>query len=358
VDLGVFLPISNNGWMITRGAPQFAPSFEMNKSITLRAERLGFEFAFSMVKWRGFGGEFGFWEQALESFTLMAGLASVTERIQLIGSVQPLTLHPAVAARMATTIDDISEGRFGVNVVGGANKYEYAQMGLWPGDAYFGERYDHLTEWTTIVRELWEVGRSDFTGRYYNLNDCRLQPLPTRRPPIISAGLSERGLTFAATQADASFVAGFDDSAIVEIAATVKSYAREAGRAIKCYGVYTVISAPTDGEAEARLRHFDETADLDTLRRIGLVPDGAAAAKGTVNEVQKSVVNRGSSVFSPTLVGRPATIIERLRWLDRETELDGIMFTFPDWYGDLDSFGAEVVPTLQEEGLMTAVSTS
>ena len=98
MDLGVFLPISNNGWMITHGAPQFAPSFEMNRSITVRAERLGFGFAFSMVKWRGFGGAFGFWEQALESFTLMAGLASVTERIQLIGSVQPLTLHPAVAA--------------------------------------------------------------------------------------------------------------------------------------------------------------------------------------------------------------------------------------------------------------------
>ena len=72
MDLGVFLPISNNGWMITHGAPQFAPSFEMNKSITLRAERLGFEFAFSMVKWRGFGGDFGFWEQALSAFKAAA----------------------------------------------------------------------------------------------------------------------------------------------------------------------------------------------------------------------------------------------------------------------------------------------
>ena len=356
MDLGVFLPISNNGWMITHGAPQFAPSFEMNKSITLRAERLGFEFAFSMVKWRGFGGEFGFWEQALESFTLMAGLASVTERIQLIGSVQPLTLHPAVAARMATTIDDISGGRFGVNVVGGVNKYEYAQMGLWPGDDYFAERYDHLTEWITIVRELWETGRSDFTGRYYDLDDCRLQPLPARRPPIISAGLSERGLTFAATQADASFVVGFDDRAIKEVAATVKSYARDAGREIKCYAVYTVISAPTDAEAEARLGHFDQTADLDTLRRIGLVP-ASAGTTGTVKEIQ-DMVKRGSSVFTPTLVGSPATIIDRLRWLGRETELDGIMFTFPDWYADLDQFGIDVVPTLQQEGLSAAVPAS
>src|SRR5207247_2465909 len=131
----------------------------------------------------------------------------------------------------------------------------------------------------------------------------------------------------------------------------VERLGREAGRSINGCAVYTVISAPTDADAEARLRHFDETADLDTLQRIGLVPDEAAAAKGTVSEVQERVVDRGSSVFSPTLVGSPATIIERLRWLDRETELDGMMFTFPDWYADLDRFGADVVPTLQKEGL-------
>jgi len=45
-----------------------------------------------------------------------------------------------MAARMAATIDDISNGRFGMNVVAGWNKYEYSQMGLWPGDEFYDER--------------------------------------------------------------------------------------------------------------------------------------------------------------------------------------------------------------------------
>jgi pyrimidine oxygenase len=52
-------------------------------------------------------------------------------------------VHPAVIAKMTSTIDDISNGRFGVNIVSGWNKFEYLQMGLWRGDEYFGYRYDY-----------------------------------------------------------------------------------------------------------------------------------------------------------------------------------------------------------------------
>jgi len=55
----------------------------LNKEITLRAEKYGFEFAFSMVKWRGYGGDIEHWDYALESFTLMSGLAAVTSKINL-----------------------------------------------------------------------------------------------------------------------------------------------------------------------------------------------------------------------------------------------------------------------------------
>jgi len=73
LELGVFLPIGNNGFFISATAPQYAPSFAMNKEITLLAERLGFDYVFSMSKWRGFGGATHFWESTLESMTLMTG---------------------------------------------------------------------------------------------------------------------------------------------------------------------------------------------------------------------------------------------------------------------------------------------
>ena len=65
------------------------------REIVLRAEKYGFDFALSMIKLRGFGGKSRFWDDNLESFTLMAGLASITDRIELYATVAVLTLPPA-----------------------------------------------------------------------------------------------------------------------------------------------------------------------------------------------------------------------------------------------------------------------
>ena len=70
-----------------------------------KAEAFGFDFALSMIKLHGFGGPSGFWDYNLESFTLMAGLAAVTSRIQLFATCAVLTMPPPIAARMAVTID-------------------------------------------------------------------------------------------------------------------------------------------------------------------------------------------------------------------------------------------------------------
>jgi pyrimidine oxygenase len=142
MDIGVFIPIGNNGWLISEASPQYKPSFELNKTVVQKAEAYGFDFALSMIKLHGFGGKTEFWDYCLESFTLMAGLAAVTSRIKLYASTAILTLPPALVARMATTIDSIAPGRFGINIVTGWQKVEYEQMGLWPGDQYFGQRYD------------------------------------------------------------------------------------------------------------------------------------------------------------------------------------------------------------------------
>src|SRR5262247_2290310 len=110
MDLGIFIPIGNNGWMMSVNSPQYMPSFHLNRAIAARAEAYGFNFLLSMVKLRGFGGATEFWDHNLESVTLMAGLAAVAEHFQLFASVALPTLSPAMVARMAVTIDDISSG--------------------------------------------------------------------------------------------------------------------------------------------------------------------------------------------------------------------------------------------------------
>src|SRR5260221_7580141 len=179
MDIGVFIPIANNGWLISTTSPQYMPSFALNREIVQKAERYGLDFALSMIKLRGFGGKSEFWDHALESFTLMAGLAAVTERIKLYASVAVLTIPPAIVARMAATIDSISPGRFGVNIVSGWAKAEYEQMGLWPGEGHFGKRYDYSTEYVTGLRELWETARCAFKVDFFQMTGWRLSTRPS-----------------------------------------------------------------------------------------------------------------------------------------------------------------------------------
>src|SRR6201995_4726154 len=112
MDIGIFIPVGNNGWLIPTSSPQYRPTFKLNKQVVQRAEHYGLDFALSMIKLRGFGGKSEFWDHNLESFTLMAGLAAVTQRIQLYATAATLTMPPAIVARMTSTIDSIAPGRF------------------------------------------------------------------------------------------------------------------------------------------------------------------------------------------------------------------------------------------------------
>lgn len=115
MKIGVFVPIGNNGWLISTHAPQYMPTFELNKAIVQKAEHYHFDFALSMIKLRGFGGKTEFWDHNLESFTLMAGLAAVTSRIQIYATAATLTylrqsspvwpqpLTPSLAGVLAST---------------------------------------------------------------------------------------------------------------------------------------------------------------------------------------------------------------------------------------------------------------
>jgi pyrimidine oxygenase len=94
---------------------------------------------------------------------------------------------------MAVTIDSISQGRFGINIISGWQRREYTQMGIWPGAEHYRRRYDYCAEYVGVMRELWATGRSDFKGDFFQMDDCRCLPMPTARIPIICAGKAMPG---------------------------------------------------------------------------------------------------------------------------------------------------------------------
>jgi pyrimidine oxygenase len=353
MDLGIFIPIGNNGWLMSVNAPQYLPSFYLNRTIAKQAEAYGFNFLLSMVKLRGFGGRTEFWDHNLESFTLMAGLAAVTEHIQLFASVALPTLPPAIVARMAVTIDDISNGRFGINIVSGWNKPEYAQMGLWPGDWYYERRYDYAREYVTILRELWATGRSDFQGEFFTMDDCRLSPRPSKgRVPIVCAGQSNRGMHFCATCGDYQFIFGQDDfAATTADAQRLLDYATQTGRDVGVYALYFVITGETDGAAEHKWASYREGADLEAIAfMIGQAtalmtgqshPDASGSAAEIATQMQNAfALNIGK------LVGSHATIARHLDALATIDGLKGVMCIFDDFVTGTEDFGRHVMPLL------------
>ena len=127
MELGIFIPIGNNGWILSTNSPQYMPTFELNRSVTLRAEAYGFDFALSMIKLHGFGGKTQFWDHNLGSFTLMAALAPRQSASASYATTATLTLPPALVARMAPTYADLSGGGLGISLVPGWQKAEEVQ---------------------------------------------------------------------------------------------------------------------------------------------------------------------------------------------------------------------------------------
>jgi pyrimidine oxygenase len=260
--LGVFMPVGNNGWILSKTAPQYMPTFALNRDIAQLTEKVGFDYIFSMAKWSGYGGETEFWDYSAESFQMMAGLAPVTTNLRLVASVAPILIHPAILAKMAVTLDDISNGRLGVNVV--SSDTEYTRMGLYPDD-FESYRHEYIDEWVTVVKRLWAGEPLDFAGKYFTLAGYMSRPTPVQQPhpPIVYATNSEGGFKFVADQCDEAFIQRGPGKN--ENSKRLKALAGERGRTIKTQAHATLILGESDADADRMVAHIREGADYEAI---------------------------------------------------------------------------------------------
>lgn len=348
MDVGVFLPIGNNGWLISSTSPQYMPTFELNRTVTLAAEKYGFDFALSMIKLRGFGGPSEYWDHNLESFTLMAGLASITTRIKLFASAAVLTIPPAVLARMAVTIDAIAPGRFGVNIVSGWQKAEYEQMGIWPGEVHFARRYDYCAEYVQVMRDVWASGVSNHRGDFFTMTDCRVSPRPAQGIEIIAAGQSNRGMQFASEYADFNFISAGGINDVTQVRPhTERLLAANAaaGRECRAMLLLMIIADETDEAAMAKWDHYVEGTDIEALnwRDSQAAADVKAEAHSTVGRMIRS--DRVPTNLM-RLIGSYATVARQLDELATIPGLRGVMVTFDDYLIGMEQFGTRIQPLM------------
>src|SRR3546814_3308531 len=94
------------------------------------ADRMGLDFLVSVARWSGFDGPSRFAQEAFETLTYIAGLAAVTNRILVFSTVHVPIVHPLIAAKAMATIDHISGGRGGLNIVMGWNERDMGMFGI------------------------------------------------------------------------------------------------------------------------------------------------------------------------------------------------------------------------------------
>ncbi len=346
LETGVFMPVAKNGFVFSRNAQPYPPSYQDNLAIALRAEALGLDYLFAMAKWRGFGGETHMWDSSLDSLSLMLALAAKTERVRLIATVNPVLTHPTPMSKMTATFDDISRGRAALNIITGAFLVEYAQMGIVP-QGYDKDRYGYATEWIQVVKRLWNEPRVTHHGRYFHLEDCVSEPKPHQRPhpPLVCAAASDEGLRFTCREADCCFVSATDIEGAKERAERARKIAAEEGRKIKIAMPVMLVIGDDDKDALARANHLLEGTDTVALKNAGKVLSAQTREYAQRRGAQLMGDLRQIFMGLP-IVGGPEGTAQQLANLS-EVGIDSVVLLFPDYLDGLERF-ARVLPILRE----------
>src|SRR3984893_823730 len=186
-------------------------SYGETLAMTRAGEDLGYEAALLAEHYYSSGrldryGQAGFGGRvAADAWIYLAALARDTSRIRLGTLVSPVTFrHPSVLAKMAATLDHVSDGRAGLGIGAGWHEYEHRAYGF--DFPVAGRRVDLVEEQLQIITGLWSQDPFSHSGKAYQLRDCHFTPKPIQqpRPTILVGGSStaERLPKLAARYAD------------------------------------------------------------------------------------------------------------------------------------------------------------
>jgi FMN-dependent oxidoreductase (nitrilotriacetate monooxygenase family) len=346
----------------------------------------------------------------LDGGYLIPALAAATQRLGFVVTTTTGSDHPLHTVRKYSTLDHITKGRIGWNIVTGASQNTMAQMLGHTEMVPHDQRYEAAAEYVELALKFWEAGneddvivldrernvfadpdkihRVDHEGTYYRSHGYHTQPpSPQRSPVLFQAGTSAVGRAFAARHAEAVFVQGTTIEQTAANVADIRRRVAEQGRDpqdIKLIVGVTVIAAPTSAEAHRLRAEFealqtDELAahyysgntglnlleyDFDRPLKDQLPDDGMAGQMGvsnierfytrpdgtapTVREILDDLKGKGTRGFPIT--GDPVEVADQLERLVDRTGLDGFMLEAVFNQASMRDFIDLVVPELRRRG--------
>ncbi|MBB3190702.1 LLM class flavin-dependent oxidoreductase [Halomonas cerina] len=339
----------------------------------------------------------------LEPLTALSAMARATERIGLISTVSSTFFTPFHAARMLASLDHISGGRLGWNLVTSMFDSEARNHG-WEAMPPHEVRYARAEEFAETVLALWDSWaddalRLDRHGQFADPHKVRpIQhhgehflvdgPLTVPRPPqghpvLFQAGASEPGRDLAARYAEAIYAVAYDLPSAQAYYRDIQARVKAAGRPPVSImpGLVTYV-ASTEAEARARQRELDELLPTeDSLRQLGQFigqdcrgwaldapvpslpplsafsgPKGRYATILRIIESEKPTLRQLLGRLAAggghcTLVGTPEQVADEMQHWVEQGGADGFNLMPPSLPGSIEDFVDQVVPVLQARGL-------
>jgi len=343
LQLGIFMPNCSNMYAIStyRTAPDEWP-YETNRQIALAAEEAGFDFLFPVSRWRGFGGKTNYLGTSLETMTWAASLLAVTTKLRIYSTVHVPAFHPLVAAKMGATMDHMSNGRWGINIVSGWSREEFEMMGipLLPHE----ERYQRTAAFIEILKGLWtaEPGTFNYESPWYQIKGGSVLPQPVQSPPIVNAGISAEAKDLVARLCDWAFVgpASIEDSA--SLTHDFRERARQYNRTVHCACYPFVLWRETEKEAEEVRRAI--VAQMDNVAVVNWAR-GLNIGSGSFDQFTLEMFALGAGALP--VIGTADQVAEKLKRL-YDLGMDGVLFCFLNYHEDTVRFGKEIVPLLKQ----------
>jgi alkanesulfonate monooxygenase len=328
-------------------ADPFDASWRRVRDHILLAERLGFESTLiAQHTLHPTGDAYAY----LDAWTSAAALAAVTSSIEIITAIKPPLINPVVLAKQATGIEEISNGRFAINIVNGWFKPELERSGIPLLD--HDERYAYGREWLTIVKSLLEGGKTNFRGKYFQIDGAELNPLsPARlRPAIYVGGESEPARDLAASLGDVWFINGQPLDVVQGLIASVRARER-VGQPIRFGLSAFVIARPEAAEAQAELAEAWRLAELDKgdLAYLFANVDPKVTMFKTFEKYPHIGTNGGTAAG---LVGNYDDVARRIAAF-HDAGIELFMLQFQPVEAETERFAREVIPRVRN---MTALA--
>jgi alkanesulfonate monooxygenase len=313
-------------------------SWEHNRKIVLEAEALGFDS--TLIAQHTINPHQEDLDQ-LETWTSAAALAALTSRIEIIAAIKPYLFHPVVLAKMALQIENISRGRFAINLVNAWNRPELEKAGI--GFADHDDRYAYGTEWISLVSRLISGERVTHKGENFDVRHYALRPsdLYRSRPAIYVGGESEPARQLVAAHGDVWFINGQPRRDVAALIADVAARPRT-GPPLRFGLSAFVIARQTDEEADIAHQRLLALAAQDApMRAVQRAnTDPKVVMMQTMQKTPRVGSNGGTAAG---LVGSYDTVARRINEF-HAAGIELFMLQFQPLEAEMRRFAEEVFP--------------